>query len=384
MGKGTKMDFLRRAWAEIDLDALDHNLEQIKACTPGKKIIGVVKANAYGHDDGIVSAELYEQGIRFFAVSNVLEAIAIREHLPYGDVKIIVFGYVLPPYLDAIVEYNLIVTAGSVEYAKMLDDYAKSRGEKIKVHINLDTGMSRVGVNTDEEIDEIIGMNHLDVCGGYSHFAVSDQLDENNAEFTEKQEEKLAQAFVTRGIPFHSQASGGIVFHKDFPGDFTRPGLILYGCAPNTSVETPIKLKQVMTFKSAVNQLKVVKKGTDIGYGRTYTTDSDQLIALVPVGYADGYNRLLSNKGLVAINGVLCHIRGRVCMDQMMVDVTGIPDVKIGDEVLLYSDKFKETSLDHIADITGTIANETICAVSARVPRVAVRGGKVVQVVNYR
>lgn len=378
------MEFLRRAWAEIDLDALEFNLGQIRKTAPEKEVIAVVKANAYGHSDKIVCKEYYRLGVRFFAVSNVREAQTVRELLPYEDVKILVFGYIMPPYFDLILSLDLIATAGSVSYARELSEFALKNNTKIKVHINYDTGMSRVGVETEAEVDEILSLKGLEVLAGYSHFAVSDCLGEKEIEFTDDQERKLSAMFVRRKLPFHSQASGGITFHSDYPGSYLRPGLILYGCSPNTSVKNPIELRQVMTLKSEINQLKLVKKGISIGYGRTYTPDSDQLIALIPIGYADGYSRLLSNKGLVAVNGTLCPIRGRVCMDQLMIDVSDVPDVKVGDEVLLYSDKFRETSLDYIADVTGTISNETICAVSARVPRVAIRDGKIVEVVVER
>lgn len=378
------MEYLKRAWAEIDLDALGFNLEQIRKTAPEKEVIAVVKANAYGHSDKIVCKEYYRLGVRFFAVSNVREAQTVRELLPQSDVKILVFGYIMPPYFDLILRYGLIVTAGSVEYARELNDFALKNNTKIKVHINYDTGMSRVGVETEEEIDEILSMKGLEVLAGYSHFAVSDGLEENDLRFTDEQERRLSAAFIRRKLPFHSQASGGIAFHSDFPGSYLRPGLILYGCSPNTSVKNPIELKQVMTLKSEINQLKLVKKGTSIGYGRTYTPDKDELVALIPIGYADGYSRLLSNKGVVAVRDTLCHIRGRVCMDQLMIDVSSVKGVSVGDEVLLYSDRFHETSLDHIADVTGTISNETICAVSARVPRVAVRNGEIVEVVVER
>ena len=378
------MKLLKRAWAEIDLNALAFNLEQIRSVCAGKEVVGVVKANAYGHSDEICAAEYYSLGVRTFAVSSVWEGEAVRRVLPYEDAEIMVFGYIYEPFLEEIISLRLTPTVGSVEYAHILDAFAASRNAVIPVQLAADTGMTRVGVRTAEEVDEIFALKNIKVVGGYSHFPVADCLDEKSVAFTKMQAEKICGLFCGRNVPLHCQNSGGIVFHQDFSGDMARPGLILYGYAPNTSVKTPIPLKQVMTLKSAVNQLKVVPKGVDIGYGRTYTTDSEQLIAVIPIGYADGYSRLMSNKGKIAVNGVLCPIRGRVCMDQLMLDVTNVPGVRIGDEALVYSDRFKETSIDYISDMIGTISNEVICAVSARVPRVAVKNGEVVKVVRYR
>ena len=276
-------------------------------------------------------------------------------------------------------------TVGSVDYAEELSAYGKEHGVSFKGHLKLDTGMTRVGIRTRQEIDRILSLPCLEITGAYSHFAVADRLEQEHWDYTLKQENKLRELTQGLNLPIHCQNSGGIIFHPDFIGDYTRPGLILYGLSPNTDVEKlPIKLIQVMTLKSRINQLKEVPAGVNIGYGRTYTTDSKRLIALIPAGYADGISRRMSNKGFMAVNGVLCPIRGRVCMDQIMIDVTDVPNVKVGDEVLIYSDKFKETSLDYIADQAETISNELICAVSARVPRVAVRNGEIVEIIRER
>ena len=375
------MNFLKRCWAEIDLDALDFNLESIRAHCPDKEIVAIIKANAYGHSDIICAKEYYRLGIRRFAVSNYHEAERIREII--GDCFLLVFGYIPQEHFGDILRLNLTVTAGSVEFAERLDKFAAGQGAKISVNIAVDTGMTRVGIRTAEEMSEISALKNLEITGIYSHFAVSDMPDSENAEFTKKQYEKISLLAKNMNVPVHLHNSGGIAFHSDMQADWIRPGIVLYGLSPNTGAENPLKLKQVMTLKSVIDQLKVVPKGVDIGYGRTYTTDSEQVIALVPTGYADGYSRALSNKGHAIVNGVLCPIRGRVCMDQMMIDVTKA-GAKLGDEVKLYSDEFEETSLDYIADVLGTISYEVVCNVSARVPRVAVRNGKSVEVVNER
>ena len=383
--KGTvwNMDFLRRCRAEIDLDALDFNLRSITERCHDKTPIMVVKANAYGHSDVICVKEYYRLGQRHFAVSNFHEAERVREITGDNECFVLVFGYIEESRFEDILRLNLTVTLGSVEFAERLNKFALSRNAGIKANIALDTGMSRVGVRTAEEIKEIMSLPGLDVTAFYFHFPVADMVEEDHREFTLRQYEKFILLTKEYGLPSHCLNSGGIAFYPELKGELMRPGLILYGLSANPSVESTLPLKQVMTLKSTVDQIKLFSKGVDISYGRTYTTDSEQLIAVVPAGYADGYSRLLSNRGKVLVNGVLCPIRGRVCMDQMMIDVTEA-NAKIGDEVLLYSDRAKETSIEYIAEMLGTITNEVVCNVSSRVPRVAVRSGEIVEVVNER
>lgn len=377
------MNFLRRCWAEIDLDAFDFNIESIKRHCPDKEIIAVLKANAYGHSDVIIGKEYYRLGVRRFAVSNLHEAQRLREIIRDNECFMLVFGYIPEECFGEVLRLNLTVTAGSIEFSERLSSFAQEHNTKIPVHIALDTGMTRVGVRTKEETESIMSLKGLEVGGFYSHFAVSDVLDEDSRKFTLEQHKRFLELTEGYGLPLHCQNSGGICFYPDIKSDLMRPGLIPFGLSPNTSAETPLPLKQVMTLKSVIDQLKTVPKGTTVSYGRTYTLDKEQILAVVPVGYADGYSRLLSNKGMAVVGGKLCPIRGRVCMDQLMIDVTDT-NAKIGDEVKFYSGDFKETSLGHIADVIGTISNEVVCNVSARVPRVAVRGGTVVEVVNER
>ena len=377
------MNFLKRCWAEIDLDAFDFNIESIKRHCPDKEIIAVLKANAYGHSDVIIGKEYYRLGVRRFAVSNLHEAQRLREIIRDNECFILVFGYIPEECFSEVLRLNLTVTAGSTEFSERLSGFAEEHNTKISVHIALDTGMTRVGVRTKEETESIMSLKGLEVGGFYSHFAVSDVLDEDSRNFTFEQHKRFLELAEGYGLPLHCQNSGGICFYPDIKSDLMRPGLISFGLSPNTSAETSLPLKQVMTLKSVIDQLKTVPKGTTVSYGRTYTLDREQILAVVPVGYADGYSRLLSNKGMAVVGGKLCPIRGRVCMDQLMIDVTDT-NAKIGDEVKFYSGDFKETSLDHIADVMGTISNEVVCNVSARVPRVAVRGGAVVEVVNER
>lgn len=374
---------LHRVWAEINLDALEQNIANIRKYTGDKKIMAVVKANAYGHGVGLIAPELYRLGITCFSVSNIGEARELRELLPKAD--ILVFGGCEAEWFSYITDLDLIQTVGDMEFARELSDWAAKNNKTVRVHIKADTGMSRIGIETAEEAEKIMTLPALSVEGVYTHFACSDSLDTDDIAFTEEQENALreiAAEAVRRGIPVYSQNSGGILYHPDFSGEIVRSGIITYGCMPSTAEKLPFPLTPVLTLKSQVCQVKTIPAGRTVGYGRTYVTDKETEIAVIPAGYADGYSRRLSGNGAVYINGKRCPILGRVCMDQMMVDVTGA-EVKTGDTAVLYSDTISEITVDAIADRIETIGYELLCAVGARVPRVAIRGGKVVAAESY-
>ncbi|MBR4305452.1 MAG: alanine racemase, partial [Ruminiclostridium sp.] len=315
--------FLKRAWAEIDLDALRYNYGQIKKLTGDKEILAVVKANAYGHDDKTVCHTLEELGVKYFGVSNLWEAEKLRGQDVEGT--ILVFGYTDEDYFDELLSLQITQTVGSVEYAEDLSRYAVLKGVKVPVHIKVNTGMTRVGIETEEELCRILALEGLCCKGIYTHYAVSDSDNTDDVAYTRAQYEKLMKIARDKGLLIHSQNSGGILYHGDFEGDLVRAGVILYGNAPNYPLSTPVDLKQVMTVKSVVSQLKKIKKGTEISYGRTFKADRDMTVAVIPIGYADGYFRGFSGKGKMLINGVLCSVLGRVCMDQVVVDVTDVP-----------------------------------------------------------
>lgn len=374
---------LHRVWAEINLDSLDKNIDEIRKFAPNKEIMAVVKANAYGHGVGLIAPELYNKGINRFCVSNIGEAKELREILP--NAEILIFGSAEEEWFEDIVKLNLIQTVGDTELSRALSSWADAKGVKIRTHIKVDTGMSRIGVETASEIEEIMSLSGLVVEGIYTHFASSDSLNETDLRFTEEQENllrKISRKAIEKNIPVYSQNSGGILYHPEYKGEIIRSGIITYGCMPNTAEKLPISLTPVLTLKSQVCQVKRIPVGRTIGYGRTYTAEKDIEIAVIPVGYADGYSRRLSEIGAVYINGMRCPIRGRVCMDQMMVDVTGI-GVKSGDTAVLYSDTIPEITVDAIADKIGTIGYELLCAVGARVPRIALKNGEIVSVENY-
>ncbi len=373
--------FLKRAWAEIDLDALEHNFNEIKKLSKGKEILAVVKANAYGHDDKAVCLKLQELGVKYFGVSNLWEGEKLRQHGIKGT--ILSFGYTDEDYFDELLEYDITQTAGSVQYAKELSDYALSKGVKLPVHIKINTGMTRVGIDSEEELLSVLALPGLDCKAAYTHFAVSDSLDAEDMQYTDKQQQKLLSIAKGKGLLLHSQNSGGIVYHPDFEGDIVRAGVIMYGHSPNYPLEVPFEMKSVMTVKSVVSQLKTIPAGTQISYGRTFTADKEMTVAVIPIGYADGYFRDFSSKGQMLINGVLCPVVGRVCMDQTIVDVSAVRDIKTGDTVYVYSDKCEQTGIDYNASLIGTIGYELTCAVALRIPRVIIHKGEIKEVVRY-
>ena len=373
--------FLKRAWAEIDLDALEHNFNEIKKLSKGKEILAVVKANAYGHDDKAVCLKLQELGVKYFGVSNLWEGEKLRQHGIKGT--ILSFGYTDEDYFDELLEYDITQTAGSVQYAKELSDYALSKGVKLPVHIKINTGMTRVGIDSEEELLSVLALPGLDCKAAYTHFAVSDSLDKDDVQYTKKQQEKLLSIAKGKGLLLHSQNSGGIVYHPDFEGDIVRAGVIMYGHSPNYPLEVPFEMKSVMTVKTVVSQLKTIPAGTQISYGRTFTADKEMTVAVIPIGYADGYFRDFSSKGQMLINGVLCPVVGRVCMDQTIVDVSAVTDIKTGDTVYVYSDKCEQTGIDYNASLIGTIGYELTCAIALRIPRVIIHKGEIKEVVRY-
>lgn len=370
---------LHRAWAEINLDALDANVEAIRAAAPGKTIMAVVKANAYGHGIKIAAPELFRIGVKYFAVSCMAEALELREILP--EAEILIFGYCDGEQFSELIAHDLIQTVGETGFAKSLSDYALKNGVKIRVHVKANTGMTRIGIDTPEELSEILALSGLSVEGVYTHFACADSTDPDDDEYTRGQQEKLneiGEKAKKAGIPVYSQNSGGILYHSNFDGEIVRSGIITYGCMPNTAEKLPIPLTPVMRLRARVCQLKDIPAGVPVSYGRTFVSEAPMRLAVIPIGYADGYSRSLSGKGAVYVNGQRCPICGRICMDQTIVDVTG-KDVSVGDIAEIYSDSIPEIMVDNIADSLGTIGYELLCRVSARIPRVGVRNGEPIE-----
>ena len=371
--------YLRRAWAEISLSALEHNIKEISSLlSSNTQIMAVIKADAYGHGEGDILRKLYECGIRHFAVSNIDEAISVRRHCEDGD--ILILGYTPPEYAPELEENNIIQGVLNLDYAQKLNSFAKTC---VRCHIKTDTGMGRIGLKfrtpseCADEAQKIVSLPKLEVEGIYTHFAVADTPDEECEEYTEKQTEFITAVYdelEERGIHLrhlHFLNSAGLCHHNNERSTLARAGIIMYGLLPNYPVNVPIDIKPVMELKAVVSQVKTLDEGDSVSYGRTYRAREGVKAATVTVGYADGYSRLLSGKAEVLVGGKRCPIIGRICMDQLVLDVTDADNVKEGDIVTLIGrDGDEVISADELAALYGTIGYEVVCGISKRVPRI--------------
>ena len=375
-------NFYWRTWAQVNLDILKQNIAGIRELANGKEIIAVVKANAYGHGDVQCAKALNECGITEFAVSNLWEAQRLYSNGIKGD--ILIFGYCDLSLIPENANKSFIFTVGDVEYAQKLSETALENGLKIRADIKIDTGMSRVGINTEEQLEQILSLRGLEFRAGYTHFAVSDSLDEADIAFTDKQQQRLLEMCKKHGLKTHSQNSGGIIYHGGYEGDYVRAGIVMYGQKPNELYPLPEGIRPIFCLKTIVSQLKTIHKGDTVSYGRTYTAERDTRLALVACGYADGFNRRLSGNWNVYINGKTAPICGRICMDQTLIDVSDIPDVEIGDVVTIYSDETEGgSSIEHAAQLIGTINYELLCAIGTRVPRIYIQNGIETEIQRY-
>ena len=370
-----------RTWAEISISALLHNLSVIKKEAGSTPVMAVVKADAYGHGTEYIVPALDKAGVDTFAVSNIDEALDLRN---LGVKKpILVLGYTSPLLAKQLALNNIIQTVYCMDYAKQLSEKALLDGVKVNAHLKFDTGMGRLVFVCRENIENGVAealsvsrLDGLDITGAFTHLAVADETDKESVDFTKLQLNRFNVAVTMlkdKGVnlkAIHCFNSAGILYNQvDFKTDYVRAGIVLYGLLPDGNDEKNKDLRPVMTLKSVVSMVKTLKKGECVSYGRTFTAENDIKIATVTVGYADGYPRLLSNKGYVLIDGKKAPVVGRVCMDQMLVDISGIENVNIGDEVVLFGDKLSVSSL---AKLIGTINYEVICGISKRVPRIAV------------
>lgn len=368
-----------RAYAEISLGALKNNINIIKSLnSENTEIMAVVKADAYGHGDERICRCLSDEcGIRYFAVSNLDEAIAVRKFCP--DSEILILGYTSPEYVREIVHYNIIQGIVSTEYAKQL--VSKTSG-KIRCHVKIDTGMGRIGLKQDtpeqcaEEIKTLCAMEQLSVEGIYTHFAVADSDSPDNIRYSDMQEKFILDTYdslCNQGIKLphvHFMNSAACCYRNNSRSTLARAGIIMYGLHPDISLDIPQGLSPIMELKAVISHVKTVNKGDCISYGRTFTADKELKAATVTIGYADGYSRLLSSKGEVLVHGKRCPILGRVCMDQLMIDVTGT-QAEPGDVVTLFGrDGDDIITADELASLYGTIGYEVVCGISKRVPRI--------------
>ena len=379
-----------RTWAEIDLGAIEHNYRVI--CAHAKApVLCVVKADAYGHGAVLVAKRLQAMGAPYFAAATVPEAVELREN---GITKpILILGYVDAADMDDIARYHITAPVYDKETAQLLSAAAVRTGETITVHYKLDTGMTRLGfpgwtcAQTVQNILDCAALPGLRSEGIFTHFANADGDERYTMEQFTRFLDTLDLLKNTYGRTFrlrHCAASAAVLNFPCTHLDMVRPGIILYGMEPSDSVQHPLDLRPAMELKTVISQKKAIPAGATVSYGRTFTAEKETIIATVPIGYADGYPRKFSGKAEMLVHGKRAPIVGRVCMDQLMLDVSHIPEAKAGDLVTVVGrDGQEEITFDELAALAGTISYELVCLVGKRVPRVCRRGGKVVQVFDY-
>ena len=379
------MEKCNRVKAVVSLDAVEENFRQMrKNIASDTKMIAVIKANAYGH--GAVQIAHMVEGYDYiwgFAAATAEEAIALRKA---GITKpVLILGIVFEEFYPELVSYDLRPAVCEYQEAAKLSAEAVSQGKTIHIHLALDTGMTRIGFADEpssvEEIKKIAALPGLEIEGMFTHFARADEADRSPALVQLDRYLRFAELLEKRGVHIpvrHCSNSAGIIRVPEANLNVVRAGITIYGIYPSEEVERDIvKLTPAMELKSHVSYVKNVERGTAVSYGGTFVTERFTRMATIPVGYADGYPRQLSNKGWVLIRGKKAPILGRVCMDQFMVDVTDIPEVKAGDEVTLMGRDGEEfISVETLGDLSGRFSYEFVCGISKRVPRVYIKDGK--------
>lgn len=373
---------IRPVWAEINLGNVDYNIKQIiKKIGPDKEIIGVIKADAYGHGLVKIAEVLRKNGVKTFAVATLQECILLREAGAMED--IIVLSLTPDMYADIIVKYNIIPVVNSASNAKAISDAAESHGVEVRGVIAVDTGMGRIGYLTDDEsaiddIKKIDALPNFSIKGLFSHLATADKEDKTFAVLQEKKYNEFANRLEEEGIKIPMKTFANSAAVMELPSvyfDAVRPGIIIYGCYPSDEVDKSVlSLKPVMSVKANIVHVKEVPAGFSCGYGQKFITERPSVIGTIELGYADGFPRPYSPKAKVIVNGHFAPIAGSICMDQCMIDLTDVPNVKIGDEVIIMGSDGKNTiSADDIAKATGTINYEILCAFGQRLPKVYIK-----------
>ena len=374
-----------RLKAVVSLDAIAHNFAEMKKnIAEGTKMIAVIKADGYGHGaEAIARLTDNYSYIWGYAVATAEEALQLRN--AGVEKPILILGLVFEEYFREMVAGDIRLTVCEYETAKKLSREAVRQDKTVHIHIGLDTGMSRIGFadtpESVEEIKKIAALDHLEIEGMFTHFARADETDKTPAADQLNRYLAFAELLEKSGVHIplkHCSNSAGIIRMKEANLDAVRAGITIYGIYPSSEVERDIvKLEPAMELKSHISYVKDLEPGASISYGGTYTADKKIRVATIPAGYADGYPRTLSNKGWVLIHGQKAPILGRVCMDQFMVNVSDIPDVKAGDEVtLIGKDGDEFISIETFGDMSGRFSYEFACDISKRVPRVYLKNGK--------
>ena len=388
---------MKRTWAQIDLDAIKHNYLQIRNNISDKSmLLCVIKADAYGHGAVALAKEYERLGADWFAVSNLEEAFQLRNN---GIKKpILILGYTPANMAYELSKLNISQAVFSEEYARDLSKYALQNNVKVKIHLKIDTGMSRIGFvfknkkenqKTIDELLRVCSLENLITEGIFTHFAVADEpgqsIKTTNGQFSAFTD--ICGILKGNGIDIkirHCSNSGGILNYPQTNLDMVRAGIILYGLFPSDYVQNKLDLHPAMSLKTVISQVKTVPKGTAVSYGGTFVTQRETKIATVPIGYADGYLRVLSSKASMLVNGKKAPVIGRICMDQAMLDITDIENVKENTVVTVFGkDGDAEIKIEDIANIANTINYEILCLISKRIPRIYIKNGEKIGQLNY-
>ncbi len=380
---------MRPVWAEINLDTIATNTKNIKKLVGDKELIAIVKADCYGHGAVDVVPTLLENGASRLAVAMLTEAIELREN--NINAPIVILGYT-PLYLgEELINYDIEQTVYDLDYAKELSKIALSFNKKAKIHIAIDTGMGRIGFlpgdDTIKTINEVYNLEGLEVIGIYSHFSTSDEKDKSYANEQLFKFKKVIADLKALGIEIplkHISNSGAIIDMPETYLNGVRPGIILYGYYPSKEVSNDnLSVKPALTLKAKVAHVKELHKDMYISYGKTFKTNKKTIVATLPIGYGDGYPRALSENAKVIVNGKFASILGRICMDQCMIDVTDIENIKTGDEVIILGGEGDlKFNADDMAEALGTINYEILCRIKSRIPRVYIKNKEVFKVRN--
>lgn len=366
-----------RSYAKIDLDAISHNINEVKKrIGHGVKVMAVIKADGYGHG-ATVLGDFLKNEVDYYGVATIEEAMELRE---YGiKVPILILGYTSPSQYLTLVENDITQTVYNIEMAKEMSNAGEKCKKQAKIHIALDTGMTRIGFQPNEDgalaVKEIATFPNLIIEGLFTHFACADEKDKSYSELQIDRYDKFVELLEEKDINIpikHMCNSAGIMEFDNHRFDMVRSGIITYGLYPSEDVnKDAIKLKPALQWKTHVVNVKNVDSGHGVSYGATYITKNKTKIATISIGYADGYPRALSSKAKVLIHGSYAPIIGRVCMDQMMIDVTNIDNVEIEDEVTLVGQEGKNAiSVEELAGMAGSFNYEFVCGIGKRVPRV--------------
>ena len=389
--------FLKRTWAQIDLDAIKHNYLQIRNNISDKSmLLCVIKADAYGHGAVALAKEYERLGADWFAVSNLEEAFQLRNN---GIKKpILILGYTPANMAYELSKLNISQAVFSEEYANDLSNYAAKNNVKVKIHLKIDTGMSRIGfvfknerenLETIKELRRVCNLENLITEGIFTHFAVADEagksIETTNGQFSAFSD--ICKILKDSGINIkirHCSNSGGILNYPQTNLDMVRAGIILYGLFPSNYVRNKLDLQPAMSLKTVISQVKTVPEGTAVSSGGTFVTQRKTKIATVPIGYADGYLRVLSSKASMLVNGKKAPVIGRICMDQAMLDITDIENINENTVVTVFGkDGDAEIKVEDIADIANTINYEILCLISKRIPRIYIKNGEKIGQLNY-